>query len=65
MLGYQENLSTTSVDHNQVRIWVLLSQNPNIFFYSEDLVKSFAGNKFIQKNDLSAILDHAMAGKAW
>jgi hypothetical protein len=63
VLRDQKNFSTASEDHNQVCVWVFLSQKSDIFFNSKDLVETFCGEEFIKKNDLSAVLNHAMTGE--
>jgi hypothetical protein len=60
MLSDKEDLPTTSEDHNIVGIAESGGQHSHVFFDSKDLVESFTGDEFIHKNDLSAILNHAM-----
>ena len=64
MLGNEEDLPTAREDHNYVRIAKSGSQHSHVFFDSKDLVESLTRDEFVHKNDLSAILDHAMAGIA-
>ena len=64
MLSNQENFSAASKDPNLVSVRVLLCQHPDVFFSSIDFVETFFGDKFINKNNLSTILDHAVTSKA-
>ena len=64
MLSYEENLPTAGEDHDYVRIAEPNSQHSHNFFHSKNLVESFSRVEFVNQNDLSAVLDHAMTGKA-
>ena len=64
MLGNKEDLPTTSEDHNIVGIAESGGQHSYVFFDSKDFVESLTRDEFVHKNDLSAVLDHAMAGIA-
>ena len=64
MSSNKEYLSTAGIDHNYVGIRIKYSRFSHVFFYTDDLVKAFIWSKFIHKNNLSTILDHAMTGIA-
>ena len=64
-MSHHENFSTASVDYNQICVGVLLSQISDILFDSKDPVETFCGEEFIEKNNLSAILNHAMTSETW
>ena len=58
-----KDFSATGKDSDQVAIHVLLSNVPQILFGGVNLVEAFFLNELVQKNDLSSILYHAVAGK--
>ena len=64
MLGDHENLSTASVDHNDISVGVLHGQYPHILLDSKDFVKAFCRQEFIQEYNLPTALNHAMTGEA-
>ena len=64
MRGDEEYLSATGKDSYKVGVWILLSNVPQILFSSVKLVKAFLRVKFIHKNELPSIHDHAMASVA-
>ena len=60
----EEYLSATGEDSYKVGIRIFLSNVPQILFSSVKLVKAFLRVKFIHKNELPSIHDHAMASVA-
>ena len=64
MLGCKEYLPTACIDGHNIRVRVVLSCVPHIFFYAIFLVETSFFIKFIDKNELSAVLNHTMTGIA-
>ena len=64
MLSNQEDLPTAGKYHYYVRIAESCGQHSHVFFDPKDLIESFGRDELIHKNDLSAILDHAVTGIA-
>ena len=60
MLCDEENFPATSENSNDVGIGVCLSSSSHVLFCTEQLVEAFHFGVFIDKNDLSTILDHTM-----
>ena len=60
MLSHKENFSATGKNSNDVGIGVCLSSSSHVLFCTEELVESFYFGMFVDKDDLSTILDHTM-----
>ena len=60
----EEYLPATGEDSYEVGVWILLSNVPQILFGGEKLIKASLSIKFIQKNELPSIHNHAVAGIA-
>ena len=60
----EEYLPATSEDCDEIGVRIFLSNVPQILFSSVKLVKAFLRVKFIHKNELPSIHDHAMASVA-
>ena len=65
MLRHEQDLSAASKDSDEIGIWILLSNVPQILFCSKKPVEASVRIEFIYKYDLSSFLDHTMAGVAW
>ena len=64
MSGDQENFPTAGENHDYVCVEESHCQLSHIFLGSKDLVKAFTRGYLIDEDNLSAILDHAMACNA-
>ena len=64
MLGHKENFPTTGENSDDVGVWVAEGSHSHVLFCSEKLVEAFDFGVFVNEDDLSAILDHAMTWKA-
>ena len=64
MLRDEENLPTASKYCYQVAVLVILCGSSHIFFCAKNLVKAFGLVEFINKNNLSTVCDHTVAGIA-
>ena len=65
MLGQEKNLPTAGENYDDVCVKEPDRQLPHIFLGSKHLVKAFTRGDLIDKDNLSSILDHAMACNAW
>ena len=61
VLGHEENFPATGKNSNDVGIWVSLSSSSHVVFCTKKFVEAFCFVMLVYKNDLTAILDHAMA----
>ena len=64
MLGHKENFPATGENSDDVGIRMGERGNSHVLFCAKELVEAFGFRVFIHKDDLSAILDHAMASIA-
>ena len=61
MLCHEENFPATGKNSNDVGIRVGHSGSSHVLFCTKKLVEAFCFVVLVDKNDLSAILNHAMA----
>ena len=61
VLGDEENFPATGKNSDDVCIRVSLSSSSHIVFCTKKLVEAFCFVVLVDKNDLTAILDHTMA----